>query len=259
MIFHDTFFWESPEDYNKYWLRYFKWLVKMGLRGNAKILTVSETSMQRLEKLSITDKPLAYVHTSYQRRLPVAKDKAHPVPYFLHVGVLEKRKNLPLLIEAYAHARKKHTDMPDLVFIGQKGPKKDLDDAERIFESIESHSLQEHVHWLDYVDEQLLSDYYAGAMAYVFPSRNEGFGLPVLEAFSFNIPVIISDQEALVEIAHDAAYIVSPSSKDKWVEALVGIATEVEVRQSFISKGKVRLSHFNRSTFASKLIAEISA
>ena len=97
IIFHDAFFWENPQDYNKWWLKYYLWSIIEGLNGKSKIISASLATEKKITSLL---KP-KFIQTIYQSapQLNVAAvaepyEKLVHQSYFLHVGVLEKRKNL---------------------------------------------------------------------------------------------------------------------------------------------------------------------
>ncbi len=256
VVFHDAFFWESPEHYNPLWLKYFKTLVKLGLRGDSHILTVSETSKKRIANYVNANVPLTHALTSFSARSRPRSPKPDiSGPYFLHVGVFEKRKNLPFLIEAYSQflASCGSDPPPKLLLVGSPGPKKDLDDTEQIQESIRLHDLERMVLCPGYLPEDVLASYYQHALAYLFPSLNEGFGLPVLEAFSYQIPVVVSDQEALMEVGGDAVQVAGMRDHQAWIRAMSALFNEKELRTRMIESGIIRLQAFNRSIFAAEL------
>jgi glycosyltransferase involved in cell wall biosynthesis len=120
-------------------------------------------------------------------------ERAAPVsPYFLFVGTLEPRKNLPMLVEAWREVRRWHA--VDLVIAGRK--RGDFAEVPGIFG-------EAGVRWLGEVPDAALPELYSGALALVYPSFYEGFGLPVLEAMQCGACVIASP--ALRETAGDAA------------------------------------------------------
>jgi glycosyltransferase involved in cell wall biosynthesis len=118
-----------------------------------------------------------------------ADPQASEAPYFLFVGTLEPRKNLPMLLEAWREVRRYHR--VDLVLAGRRRAD---------FEAI---AQEPGLRLAGEVADDSLPDLYSGALAFVYPSAYEGFGLPVLEAMQCGAPVIASS--AVAEAAGDAA------------------------------------------------------
>jgi len=135
-------------------------------------------------------------------------------PYFLYVGPLEPRKNIPMLIDAWRAAR---AEAPvDLVLAG------------RIREDFPLPAPEPGLAIRGEVPEEELSALYSGALAFVYPSLYEGFGLPVLEAMQCGAAVIASRDPAISEVAGGAAIQIDARNPREWVEALRAAATRPE-------------------------------
>lgn len=154
----------------------------------------------------------------------------------LHVGAIQKRKNLVRLVRAFDVAP------PDwrLVLAGSNGF-----GAEDVFQAIESSRSRDRITATGYVDAGQLSDWYSRATIFAFPSLDEGFGIPVLEAMAAEVPVIASNSSAVAEVAADAALLVNPESEHELVDALRRLTRDAETRQILIAKGKARSAEFS--------------
>lgn len=129
-----------------------------------------------------------------------------PARYILFLGTLEPRKNIPLLVEAYARLRAEVPDAPRLVIAGAKGWY-----FQSIFERVRSLGLEEAITFAGYVAREEQPMWYAGAELFVYPSVYEGFGLPVVEALACGTPTITSSVSSLPEAAGNVALTVDPS------------------------------------------------
>lgn len=129
-------------------------------------------------------------------------------PYWIHLGTLEPRKNLPRLLRAYGRLRACRDDVPQLVLAGGKGWM-----YEPIFETIASLGLEGTVRWTDYLGRADVVALLQGASACVYPSLYEGFGLPVLEAMAARVPVLTSNVSALPEVVGDTGILVAPEDE----------------------------------------------
>jgi glycosyltransferase involved in cell wall biosynthesis len=157
------------------------------------VVTPGETvRKQAIERFHLRpDRVVAIPEAAASWFRPVAP-KPPPAPYFLFVGTLEPRKNLPALIEAWREVRRTHP--VDLVLAGRKRAD---------FPAFPALSGEPGLRWLGEVPDEALPELYSGALAFVYPSLYEGFGLPVLEAMQCGACVIAS--RAVEEAAGDAA------------------------------------------------------
>jgi glycosyltransferase involved in cell wall biosynthesis len=153
------------------------------------------------------------------RPLPKAQVEAFrarmglPERFWLFVGTLEPRKNLPTLLRAYA-ALPPDARIP-LVLAGAKGW-----DYAAIFATLEQLGLGDAVRFPGFIPAETLPLWYNSAETFIYPSIFEGFGLPVLEALACGTPAIISDASSLPEAGGEAALKVSPLDAEAWAAAL---------------------------------------
>lgn len=252
-VIHDAFFWENPSHYNRMWLKVFLGFLKASLKSDAHVITVSAHSKIQLQKhLQLPGVPVHVVYPSSTIRPKVRRESVNPLgsPYFLHVGVMEKRKNLLTLIHAFSDLIKHRAFQSlKLVLVGQRGPRKTLDDYENILRLIEDLDLRGKVILPGFVDSKELENYYRNALAYVFPSLNEGFGMPILEAFSYGLPVIISNQGTLAEVGGDAVLKVEENTAKGFEAALRTVASDELLRKTMAEKGQARLRQFSPTDF----------
>lgn len=157
--------------------------------------------------------------------------------YFLFVGTLQPRKNVERLLEAWlmlpAPLRAEH----GLVIVGAPGAR-----SEALVAALTAaRAAGENLVWLDRLtDHEQLRHLYAGAGVFVFPSLYEGYGIPVLEAFASNVPVVASNTTSLPEVAGDAALLVDPLSSGAIADAMRTLATDGAVRTRCIAAGRAR-------------------
>lgn len=136
-----------------------------------------------------------------------------PDRFWLFIGTLEPRKNLPTLLKAYA-ALPQSQRLP-LYLAGGKGWM-----TNEIEQTIQAHGLQSDVHLPGFVPAQDLALWYNSAEVFIYPSVFEGFGLPILEAMACGTPVILSDASSLSEVAGESGLRVDPYQVTQWTEAL---------------------------------------
>jgi glycosyltransferase involved in cell wall biosynthesis len=141
--------------------------------------------------------------------------------YVLFFGTLEPRKNVGTLLDAYAALARTSRKVPRLVIAGAATA-----DASGWLARIAEPPLKEHVVHIGYVRHDEREQLYAGARALVLPSLDEGFGLPVLEAMSAGIPVIVSDRGSLPEVVGSGGTVLPADAPDAWAGALERLITD---------------------------------
>ncbi|MCS7026282.1 MAG: glycosyltransferase family 4 protein [Bryobacteraceae bacterium] len=173
-------------------------------------------------------------------RLRVVWHGVHPVrelgtvardPVVLHVGALQKRKNINRLVDAFEQMSSDWT----LVLAGAYGY-----GAEEILSHIRQSRARNRIRLLGYVDDQRLQKLYQTAGMLVFPSLDEGFGIPVLEAMAHGLPVITSNGSALREVGEGAALLVDPENTDEIAGAMRRLAEDEGLRRDLVRKGLSR-------------------
>lgn len=162
-----------------------------------------------------------------------------PARYILHVGTIEPRKNLSLLVEAYRHLLRTAPIPEDLVLAGRLGW-----DYQPLLRMIEAPDLRERVHLTGYVDRGDLPRLYAGARLFVCPSFYEGFGFPPLEAMACGVPTIASLSSSLTENLRDAAELVPLGDVQALTAAMARLLRDDERRAGARKRGLERVAEF---------------
>jgi glycosyltransferase involved in cell wall biosynthesis len=165
-----------------------------------------------------------------------------PKPYVLHVGSHLPHKNVESLVLAWAQLKSstyQHKISHQLVLAGYNSSNPSL-----IRELVMKHGIEDSVTFVGEVDEKELASLYSGADLFVFPSKIEGFGLPVIEAMACGTPVICSTTNSLREIVSGAAWTVEPNHIGSLAEAIVQFLRSPKLRQTFIKKGLNRSTQF---------------
>jgi glycosyltransferase involved in cell wall biosynthesis len=208
-------------------VKHFKSLVPRSVQ-NAMAVIVPSESVKRdfgevfrncpMDKVHVV--PFAPVHPSCQQRGHEAKkllEKAYSIdaPYFLAVGNIEPRKNLPTLLKAFFAAKVRRNFPHKLVLVGPSP--KGFPKLDRI---IEGHGMGEMVISLDYVPEEHIAHLYSCCTAFCFPSLTEGFGLPLLEALQEGCRCLVSDIPAFHELAGKDAQYLPVTDLAAWREAI---------------------------------------
>lgn len=173
--------------------------------------------------------------------------------YFFFVGTLQPRKNVERLLEAYLALPAPVRAERGLVIVGAPGARSDA-----LVAAIKAaQAAGENLVWLDRLtDHGQLRHLYAGAGVFVFPSLYEGYGIPVLEAFASNLPVVASNTTSLPEVAGDAALLVDPLDSGAIGDAMRILATDNVARARCIAAGRARAEQLTWQNTA-RLTAEV--
>lgn len=159
--------------------------------------------------------------------------------YFVHVGLLQPRKNIQRLLQAYDVYRKRGGEL-SLVLAGRKGWA--LAEMERTYESLE---FKHDVHFTGYVQDGNLQRIVAAADALVFVPTYEGFGVPIIEAMSCGIPVVASRTSSIPEVAGSAAVLVDPLSVLDIAQGMIDVTSDPILRKNLIERGLARARDFS--------------
>ena len=170
--------------------------------------------------------------------------------HILFVGTLGARKNVDRLLTAYAALRAANPDAPPLLLAGGDGPDVAPGLASPGIEGVER---------LGYVEAPQLRELYESAMMLVLPSLDEGFGIPVLEAMTVGVPVVVSDRGSLPEVAGEAGVRVDPLDPEAITAAMAGLLAAPARRARLAEAGIARASGFNWSASAGALRAAYTA
>jgi glycosyltransferase involved in cell wall biosynthesis len=177
-------------------------------------------------------------------------------PYLLHVGVLEKRKNLAFLIRVVHEIRKTHN--LKLLLVGRPNPKIFNNSEKEILSTIAELTMQEHVVFAGYVPDEDLPALYKQAKLYVFPSIYEGFGIPILEAFYYQVPVAVANNTCLPEIGGEGVSCFDPFDVEGAKNCLLKLLSDQDSRVSQIDAGN-QLSHSFSWDKSAKEIGKIAS
>lgn len=229
---HDVSFFIGPEWFKARDLLIMRRFVPSSVKRAARVIAVSETDKLEIEsyipaakgKTAVT--PLACpTHIDPTAEVDVRSQFDIEGPFLLTVGTRWPRKNMALAVEAASK-----TPYP-LVITGKA--------------AWGEGALPSTAKPTGYVDDKTLSALYREASLYLAPSRHEGFGLPLLEAFACGCPVLCSSGGALPEVAGDAAVVMKSWEAVDWTQAILELMNDSSKLDDLRRRGRNRLSHFS--------------
>jgi glycosyltransferase involved in cell wall biosynthesis len=231
--FHDLFVltgdYSTPE-----FRRRFAEQARQAAERADRIIAVSQfTARQVVDLLGVEAGRVRVVHHGVRA---VAAVQAPREKVILHVGAIQHRKNITRLVDAFESVDREW----QLVLAGSAGY-----GAQEILERIGRASSRERIRVPGYVSAAELAGWYRRAAIFAFPSLDEGFGMPVLEAMAAGIPVVASNRSAVLEVAGEAAWLVNPESTDDIASALAELTRNPERRAELARLGLHRASQFS--------------
>jgi glycosyltransferase involved in cell wall biosynthesis len=233
--FHDLFVITGDYSTPEFQERFTK-LSKAAAAKADLIITVSQfTADQVCGLLGFDPSRIRVIHHGV-RTYSLPEKNARRKNMILHVGALQHRKNILRLVKAFEVAAPPGWT---LVLAGSAG----YGSAE-ILQRIDGSPARSRIEVRGFVDDHLLRELYRTSSILAFPSLDEGFGIPVLEAMSAGTPVLCSDSSALPEVAGGAALLVDPLSVESIVEGIKRLVQEPDLRSALRERGLARASEF---------------
>lgn len=243
---HDVAWVYYPEIFTWY-MRWFHRIFSWVARTRAtRIISISESTKRDLVKhYHVNPSKIAVVPHGYTKtdaidhQLPDGLKVKLPEKYVLYLSTIQPRKNLARLMDAFRELKTEHPELPHkLVVVGKLGWK-----FEEIFRKIKEN--EDIVIFLGHVGDNDRWPIYKGAELYVNPSLYEGFGMPLLEAFECDTPVVVANNSSFPEVGGDAAIYFNPLEVSDIKNAMYKVLTNPELQREMIAKGKEQLAHFS--------------
>ena len=261
LVIHDLNFVHYPQ-FSPFWSRwYYRIFFPRFARKAVKIGTVSQFSKNDiaqcynidLDKICVAYNGVAenFHEISESRKTTVREKITQGIPYFVFVGTASKRKNVARILLAFeAFCQAGHR--AKLVFAGRK---KYWDgEMNAVYQNMQ---FQNDVVFTGYLSAKDMNEVLSSALALLYPSVFEGFGIPIIEAFTCGVPVITSDTSSMPEVGGDAVMLVNPFSVEEITTAMQTVFQDENLHKELIFKGKKQLQLFSWDKSATDLWKEI--
>jgi glycosyltransferase involved in cell wall biosynthesis len=252
---HDLAFKYFPECFTKWELWKLNFLAKMAIKKSDKLIAISESSKKDILKFypKIKKSKIKVIYHGFDKNLFSKKTsqeeliaflKAYDLKarsYLLYVGAIQPRKNLNVLIEAFEKIKtdEKYKDLR-LVLAGEKAWL-----WEDVFKKIDASPYKSDIITSGKIKFEEIGQLMRGAGVFCFPSLYEGFGLPILEAFAAQVPVVCANNSSLPEVAGDAVLYFDGKNSQKLTEKIKSILEDVDLRNSLIQRGVAQAQKFS--------------
>ena len=249
-VIHDLNFEHSPDNLKPSHQRYMTYFSPQFARYSTRIATVSEYSKQDIVNtyhIEADKIDVVYdgAHEGYHPLSPseqrlTREQYAGGNRYFIFISTIIKRKNLATLLTAFDQFKQDDHEGTKLLVVGHRVWWKD-----ELAKAYEQMSHKEDVVFLGRTEPEELIRLLGSAIALVYPSLYEGFGIPIIEAFQAEVPVITSNCTSMPEVAGDAAILIEPTDTDAMSNALTRVANDSNLRNQLISEGRSRRTLFS--------------
>lgn len=256
---YDLSFLRFPEVYNRSNRLYLGTFTPPSLRRAERVITISEDARRDVIELCgvAPERVTAILLAADARFAPAGaadveafrRRQGLPERFVLYQGTLQPRKNVETLVRAYALLRSQGNDDHILVLAGPRGWQ-----HEPIFDLIRQLGLEGAVMFPGFVPDDDLPLWYSSATVFAFPSRYEGFGLPLLEAMACGTPVVSSNASSLPEVVGDAGLLVDPSDAEGLSGSLRRLLEDEALRSSLSAAGRARAQTFSWRRTASETV-----
>lgn len=235
---------------------FLKWVTftyhKLSLVRADRIVAISEATKDDTIKLFNTpEEKIDVIYLGYKKICDVSENPVDlPQKFFFFAGIIKERKNVFNIIKAFHTFSKENPDISLVVAGNPSGAY-----FEKIRKYIEDNGLSSRVIFVGHMNDGQLSYIYKKALAFVFPTLIEGFGMPVLEAMDCGIPVITSNQSSLREVGgNGAALLVDPYNPEDIAQKMSYLVDSQEAKNELIKKGFTQATLFSWEKAAKNLL-----
>lgn len=257
-VIHDINFEHSNDYLKPSHQRYMTYFFPQFARYSTRIATVSEFSKHDISTTyNITPDKIDVVydgaHPGYQPLDQTLRQRTRDqytqgCPYFIFVSTIIKRKNLATLLTAFDQYKTEHPGQTKLVVVGHRVWWQD--ELKKAYDNMRH---KDDTVFIGRAEPEVLTKLMGSAIALVYPSLFEGFGIPIIEAFQAEIPVITSNTTSMPEVAGDAAILVEPTDANQLAQALHSLDTNLQLREQLVERGRKRRTLFSWEITADKL------
>jgi glycosyltransferase involved in cell wall biosynthesis len=264
---HDLSFLRVPDCYVPAFRGYLETAVTRAVRRADRILADSASTRQDLvELLAVEPERVTVLYPGVESRFQPVRNAevlervrlryALPERFILSLSTLQPRKNFAGLVKGFGTLVRKKGFAKDwadlqLVIVGGEGWM-----FEDTFSAVAETGLEDRIHFTGFVDDHDLPALYSLASVFAFPTRYEGFGLPVLEAMACGTPVVTTDNSSLPEIVGDAGLLVDAGDFEALAVAMEELLVDLELRARLSRAGLERSGQFKWDLAAAQLMTE---
>ncbi len=252
---HDLIFLRYPEYYKFIDRLIYKFKFRYAALNANKVIAISQqTKRDLVEYFKVREDRIEVIYQNcdpiFRQTVPkdirftIIKKQSLPEKYLLSVGTIEERKNLMLIVKALTKINNVH-----LVVVG-----KETEYTEKVKDFINENKLFDRVHFFSNIPHNELPAIYQQAELFIYPSKFEGFGIPIIEALHSGVPVIAATGSCLEEAGGPGSIYVDPNDHTDLANQIQGVLDNREKKDKMISSGRLYLEKFDDKKVADQLL-----
>lgn len=257
VVFDCAFLELESKNFQEYLKNKFLWALQyICLLKSDKIFSISRDAAIATEKFfGIKSQDIEVAHIGFIEQTEDKIEVPCPANFFLFAGVLKERKNVLNQIKAFKIFRDKNPKYADykMLIAGKKSGAY----YEELLKFVNESGLGDSVNFLGYLKNEELSYLFGKAKALVFVSSHEGFGMPILEAYSVGLPVITSSQGAQAEVAGDCGFLANPDSPEDIASQMLKVLESENELPKIKEEALKRSKTFSWENFAKKISTQL--
>ncbi len=261
---HDIAFLRNPLHVKPRIRRFYDTWMPVYIKEADHIITVSQFSKKEIVAgYKVDPDKISVVYNGVSKKYhPITAEAAKDVrdqhtdgkPFFLYLGAIHPRKNILTLVRAFEEFKNDTKSDFHLIVAGRPSWY-----TKEVFKAVEKSKWQEVIHLPGFIESEVARKFMASAHALIYPSRYEGFGLPVVEAMASGTPVICSNVASLPEIAGDATLLFDPGDRDALVQHLKDVSSDDDLRKRLTAAGLDRVKQFTWDAAAEDIYKILSS
>jgi glycosyltransferase involved in cell wall biosynthesis len=246
LTIHDLAFFSYPKQIPFLVYHFYRIFTPKYLKKAAHIFTVSNFVKEDIQRrFNIKSSEITIIPNGFREIITNEKEqyvKSTPLksPYFFYYGAIHPRKNIARAIKAFDIFRAKNEEKISFILAGRLAWK-----TVEVEKAWKESPYKEDIHFMGYLSDDSISFYLKNALALIYISLHEGFGMPVVEAFAAETPVITSNEGALAEVSGKGAVLVNPLDINQIAQGMNDIYKNPILRMKLIDAGKIELARFD--------------